>query len=320
MTRRGPEPLPLDRYRDRIALDEPFRPAAPPAPPDQLGPLASAALRVLATDRAVARLGSTPDQVRAAAEGPSARAVLDDLLTVRDPGPLPEEAVPLLDALLGGERASRPLMDPSALLPLSSAAEETVFPPAAQVVLWRGDITALAVDAVVNAANARLLGCWQPGHACIDHAIHRAAGPRIRGDCHTITVLQGGPEPTGTAKVTRGYHLPAGFVLHTVGPVVPGSVTPDDERLLASAYRSCLDLASAIEPVRTVALCSISTGAFGYPKGRAAPVALGAVASWCQENPDRFDRIVFDVFSPADEATYLDAIRGWTVPATGTDS
>ena len=103
--------------------------------------------------------------------------------------------------------------------------------------VWRGDITRLAVDAIVNAANAALLGCFRPGHACIDNAIHSAAGPRLRADCARIMEIQGRPERSGTAKITRGYHLPSRFVLHTVGPIVAGGrVEADDERTLVSAY------------------------------------------------------------------------------------
>ena len=168
--------------------------------------------------------------------------------------------------------------------------------------VWRGDITRLAVDAIVNAANAELLGCFRPGHACIDNAIHSAAGPRLREDCARIMEIQGHPETSGTAKITRAYHLPSRFVLHTVGPIVAGGrVGPDDERTLVACYGSCLELAAATPSIRSFAFCAISTGVFGYPKDRAADVAVRTVSRWLRERPKTFDLVVFCVFSEADE-------------------
>lgn len=293
-------PLPPDAYRALVALDEPFVPAAAPAPPEQHARLAHTLLELLADEP-----GTPP-----ARRGGDDRALLRALLTVRPPGPLPREAVPALDALLGGERDTRPVVDASALPSIADAFPDTRYPAAGRTVLWRGDITTLAADAVVNAANSTLLGCLVPGHACIDNAIHAAAGPRLRDDCDAIVRAQGTPEPTGAAKVTRGYHLPARFVLHTVGPVVEGPVTAAHEAALASCYRSCLDVAASVGGMGTVAFCAISTGVFGYPPEAAAPVALATVATWLQEHPRALDRVVFDVFGPRDEEVYRDALRG----------
>ncbi|MFE7762571.1 macro domain-containing protein [Streptomyces sp. NPDC057438] len=172
----------------------------------------------------------------------------------------------------------------------------------------------MTADAVVNAANSRLLGCFRPRHPCIDNALHNAAGPRLRDDCHTIVTAQGTREPTGTAKITRGYHLPARYVLHTVGPVVQGEPHAYDAQALASSYRACLDLAAQVEDIRTLAFCAISTGVFGYPKEEAAPVALRAVGDWIAARPDRFDRVVFAVFEDADEQAYRHALDEGTRP------
>ena len=171
--------------------------------------------------------------------------------------------------------------------------------------VWQGDITRLAVDAIVNAANAELLGCFHPGHACIDNAIHSAAGPRLRADCARIIEIQGHPERSGEAKITRAYHLPSRFVLHTVGPIVAGGhVQPEDERTLAAAYVSCLELARTIPSIRTLAFCAISAGVFGYPKDRAAELALRTVSAWLGERPKAFDLVAFCVFSDADRDAY----------------
>lgn len=280
-------------------------PGNAPGPPDLPG-LARAALELLSDDPAVERLGLTTAQLLDAADP---RATLAALLTVRPPGPLPPDAVPVLDALLGGERVARGVVDVRELPTVASAHPASRYPAAGRTVLWEGDIRTLAVDAIVNAANSALLGCFVPGHRCIDNAIHSAAGPLLRDECESIVSAQGGPEPVGTAKITRGYHLPARYVLHTVGPAVSGRPGPEDEAALASSYRSCLDLAGSIEDIRTVAFCSISTGVFGYPKEEAAPVALRTVAEWLADHPDDLDRVVFDVYGAADEAVYGSLLR-----------
>ncbi|MFI5844507.1 protein-ADP-ribose hydrolase [Catenuloplanes sp. NPDC051500] len=263
----------LDDYRHLVDLDRPFTPAAGPARPAEFGAL-------------VARLTGGPDRER-----------LRALLTVREPGPLPDDAHRALDALLGGERAGRPHVDARELPTIDGT-----------VALWQGDITTLRADAIVNAANSALLGCFQPSHRCVDNVIHAAAGPRLRADCHTIMTAQGTPEPSGGAKITRGYHLPARYVLHTVGPIVDGPLTPAHEAVLASSYRSCLDLAAAAGDIRTVAFCAISTGLFGFPKAAAARIALGTTAAWLAAHPGVLDRVVFDVFSADDLAVYKEAL------------
>lgn len=288
--------LPLSEYRDLVGLDEPFVPAADPAPAHELPSLARCAVDLLSDDPVA------PDV--------DARPPLRALLTVREPAPLPTDAVPVLDALLGGEREARPCVDPSSLPTVADAFRSTSYPAGASTVLWRGDVTTLAADAIVNAANSALLGCFIPEHRCIDNAIHAVAGPRLRADCDAIMRAQGAAEPTGTAKVTRGYHLPARYVLHTVGPIVDGGPTDDDAAALASCYRACLDLAAAIAGIRTVAFCSISTGVFGYPKPAAAHVALTTVAEWFDAHPGHLDRVVFDVFTDDDAGVYARLLAG----------
>lgn len=295
--------LPLDSYRTAVGLDVPFVPAAPPAAADRLGETARTALRLLADDAAAGRLGLRPGQLERPddLDGVSARRVLRALLTVREPGPWPRGAVDALDALLGGERQTRPVVDVRGLPTIAQTVPDAMFRAADETVLWQGDIVSLATDAIVNAANSALLGCFRPLHPCVDNAIHTAAGPRLRDDCRTIMTLQGGEEPTGTAKITRGYHLPARYVLHTVGPIVDGPPSPAHERLLAAAYHSCLDTAARVDSVRTLAFCAISTGVFGYPKESAARCALRAVGDWLAEHPGRFDRVVFTVFGDDDQ-------------------
>jgi O-acetyl-ADP-ribose deacetylase (regulator of RNase III) len=307
--------LPLAGYRDLIGLDQPFIPAAGPADPATLDDLIRRLLLLLSADPAAARLGITAEQVHAAAGTGQRRALLRALLTVRAPGLLPPAAVPLLDALLAAEQTQRASVDAAALATIAQQHPGTRYPAADTAVLWRGDITTLAVDAIVNAANNALLGCFQPAHRCVDNVIHAAAGPRLRDDCHLIITAQKGPEPTGTAKITRGYHLPARYVLHSVGPVVDRTLTPHHEAALTAAYRCCLDLAATVDDIRTVAFCSISTGLFGYPKPQAAHVALTTVAAWLAEHPGRLDRVILDVYDSADLNTYQHALATWKQPS-----
>ena len=164
--------------------------------------------------------------------------------------------------------------------------------------LWRGDITTLKVDAIVNAANAGLLGCFSPNHGCIDNAIHTFSGVELRLACDAIMKKQGHAEPTGTAKITPGFHLPATYVLHTVGPIVSGPLTKRHEQQLASCYRSCLALARE-NGLKSIAFCCISTGVFCFPNRRAAEIAIETVDA-CAGDID----VVFNVWKEQDHAIY----------------
>ena len=171
--------------------------------------------------------------------------------------------------------------------------------------LWQGDICTLKVDAVVNAANSQMLGCFQPFHRCIDNVIHAGAGPRLRDDCARMMDLQKTLEQTGHAKMTRAYHLPARFILHTVGPIYESPALHSQYAdLLANCYRSCLDTAAAIPSIQSVAFCCISTGVFAFPNEAAARIALDTVTRWLEEHPQRFSHVVFNVFLEKDLRLY----------------
>lgn len=308
-----PTPLPIADYRAAVALDEPFRPDAGHDPDDRSADLVREALGLLGDDPAAAMAGLGPGAVDRIGDD-DARRLLRAVLTVRKPGPLPSGAARVLDALLAGERLARDTTDATSLPTVRDTLPHTTYRAADRTVLWQGDITALGADAVVNAANSALLGCFRPMHPCIDNALHAAAGPRLRADCHTIMSLQGHPEPTGTAKITRGYHLPARYVLHTVGPIVDGPVLPEHRQALAASYRACLDLAAEVGGLRGVAFCGISTGVFGYPKAPAARTALNTVAEWLDLHPGRLDRVIFNVYTDDDRAAYLQALTEGTQP------
>lgn len=294
--------LPLEAYRHLIALDEPWqRPSTTieGTPEDA----AYAVVQALREDQGWQFCSIDVDAVTPA----TSRDALRALLTVRPPGPLPEQAQRLLGILLDHERRVRG--EVAADVPSIAETEpDTHYPARHWTALWQGDITTLAVDAIVNAANEAMLGCRIPFHLCIDNVIHNAAGPLLRDDCHAIMRLQGHPEPTGDAKITRGYHLPARFVLHTVGPIVQGRPTEDDAAALASSYTSCLDL-SAEAGLRSVAFCSVSTGVFGYPLDDAVRVALAAVDGWLRDNAEM--RVIFNVFADDALAAYRRALATW---------
>lgn len=172
-----------------------------------------------------------------------------------------------------------------------------------QIFLFQGDITRLAVDGIVNAANSALLGCTQANHDCIDNIIHTKAGVQLRLACHELMVEQGRPEPIGKAKITSGYNLPAKYVLHTVGPYIDqGGVTPLREKLLSDAYRACLKLADTSD-LDSIAFCCISTGEFHFPNARAAEIALETVKKYIAETGTDMN-IVFNVFKDIDKEIY----------------
>lgn len=172
--------------------------------------------------------------------------------------------------------------------------------------LWQGDITRLQVDAIVNAANSQMLGCWAPLHNCIDNCIHSAAGIQLRQECHEQMLRQGQEEPTGQAKITLGYNLPSKHVIHTVGPIVPGGALPtvEQDRQLASCYRSCLDIAEE-NRLQSIAFCCISTGVFNFPNQRAAEIAVTTVKEWLTSHKAMTIRqVIFNVFLDKDYDIY----------------
>ncbi len=181
---------------------------------------------------------------------------------------------------------------------------EDLAPERPGVYLWQGDITTLAADAIVNAANSGLLGCFAPCHACIDNAIHTFAGVQLRLECARLMEAQGFAEPTGSAKITKAYNLPARHVLHTVGPIVRGAVTAEDRSLLESSYRSCLALAAEYA-LESVAFCCISTGEFHFPNEEAAQIAVRTVKEFMSEHAGNAPtKVIFNVFKDIDHEIY----------------
>ena len=219
--------------------------------------------------------------------------LLRSLMNVRPPMPATDEFLAVQDAFLRQMTAEKGLVD-AASLP-SGATDE-------RVTLWQGDITTLKCDAIVNAANSRMLGCFSPCHGCIDNIIHTMAGVQLRLACDGIMQAQGHEEPAGQAKITPGFNLPAKHVLHTVGPIVDGPLTREHEWLLASCYRSCLELADR-NGCRSVAFCCISTGVFMFPNERAAEIAAETVRKYYEDTGSGI-RTVFNVYKDLDYRIY----------------
>ena len=168
------------------------------------------------------------------------------------------------------------------------------------IYLWQGDITTLKCDAIVNAANSGMTGCYNPCHNCIDNCIHTFAGVRLRLKCAEIMKLQGYEEPTGKAKITPAYNLPCKYVIHTVGPIVQSRLTEKHRMLLKSCYESCLELAVSNE-IKSIAFCCISTGVFGFPQDKAAGIAVQTVREFLKNHDIE---VIFNVFKDADYELY----------------
>ncbi len=223
------------------------------------------------------------------------KRLLRGLFNIRMPKPVSKEFLEIQDNYLQTATSQKGVTDVRNLTPAADG-----------LYLWRGDITTLKVDAIVNAANSQMLGCFCPNHGCIDNAIHTYAGVQLRLECAKIMKAQGTPEPTGTAKITGGYNLPAKYVLHTVGPIVGNRVTKQDEELLASCYRSCLELASAYH-LQSIAFCCISTGEFHFPNKLAAKIALHTVTEYRANHSDI--EVIFNVFGETDERIYRELLE-----------
>lgn len=183
---------------------------------------------------------------------------------------------------------------------------DNLTPTQAETYLWQGDIITLRCDAIVNAANSGVLGCFCPCHGCIDNAIHTYAGVQLRLECAELMRMQGYDEPTGQAKITKAYNLPCNHVIHTVGPIVSGKVTAEDERLLASCYRSCLALAVQ-NKIESIAFCCISTGEFHFPNRRAAEIAIDTVNEYKAATGSKI-KVIFNVFKNEDYNIYRELL------------
>ena len=230
------------------------------------------------------------------AEPDRQRQLLRGLMNIRAPQNANKDFLKMQDEYLQDEIAAKGVTDITDLTPVQPG-----------LYLWQGDITTLKCDAIVNAANSGMTGCYVPNHRCIDNAIHTFAGVELRLACAELMKQQGRPEPTGRAKITPAFNLPCRYVLHTVGPIIDGRVTQCDRELLASCYRSCLELA-AENGLESVAFCCISTGEFHFPNEQAAEIAVRTVKDFLKKQTS-VKKVIFNVFKDLDKAIYEKLLR-----------
>lgn len=219
------------------------------------------------------------------------KQLLRALMNVRAPQQIGKEFLRIQDEYLQYEIAAKGITDVAELTPVQQG-----------IYLWQGDITTLKCDAVVNAANSGMTGCYIPNHRCIDNAIHTFAGMQLRLVCDNLMEQQGYPEPAGSAKITPAFNLPSRYVLHTVGPVISGKVNKYERELLASCYRYCLELA-AENKLESVAFCCISTGEFHFPNELAAEIAVQSVKKFFSLQTG-VKKVIFNVFKDLDKNIY----------------
>ena len=224
------------------------------------------------------------------------KILLRGLMNVRRPAIIGTDFLQVQDEYLQGETAAKGITDVDDLVPVQPG-----------LYLWQGDITTLKCDAIVNAANSGMTGCYIPNHRCIDNAIHTYAGVELRLACEKLMEQQGYSEPTGQAQITPAFNLPCRYVLHTVGPLINGRTTGEDEDLLASCYRSCLDLAKE-NGLESVAFCCISTGEFHFPNQLAAEIAVETVKEFLTKQTG-VKKVIFNVFKDLDKAIYEKLLR-----------
>lgn len=217
------------------------------------------------------------------------KQLLRSLFNIRMPRTASVEFLRIQDSYLQDETAAKGINDITELKPI----EKNIY-------LWKGDITTLKCGAIVNAANAQMLGCFSPCHGCIDNAIHTFAGVQLRQECAELMRKQGHEEPTGQAKITSAYNLPCDYVIHTVGPIVDDRLTEKHCKLLQSCYQSCLELAVKHQ-IESIAFCCISTGVFHFPGNKAADIAVQTVKAFQKNNEIK---VIFNVFEQKDYDIY----------------
>ena len=221
--------------------------------------------------------------------------LLRALFNVRMPKAASDEFLKIQDEYLREETRLKGVTDISAFTPIQP-----------DIYLWQGDITTLKCDAIVNAANNQMLGCFCPNHGCVDNAIHTYAGVQLRLACAELMKKQGHEEQTGQAKITPAYNLPCRFVIHTVGPIVYGRLTDKNCELLRSCYRYCLNIADE-NNLKSIAFCCISTGEFHFPNEKAAEIAIDTMKKYKAETQSKI-KVIFNVFKDIDYKIYRELL------------
>lgn len=221
--------------------------------------------------------------------------MLRSLFNIRMPRPASDIFLKIQDLYLQEETRQKGITTLAELVPVEN-----------DIYLWQGDITTLQCDAVVNAANSQMLGCFCPCHGCIDNAIHTFSGIQLRAACAELMAKQGHEEETGKAKITPAFNLPCNYVLHTVGPIIRGHLTQKDQQILAACYRSCLELADQ-HAIKSMAFCCISTGEFHFPNDKAAAIAIKTVREYRKRTQSEI-KVIFNVFKQIDYDIYRELL------------
>lgn len=298
--------LSLSEYKDAIKLSEPF-----PAPADDTRST---------YDLLMTALGGLPNKhytgttsIAHLSTDVGLKRWLQAELALRDPAPLNPVVSRAINTLLYREVGKHGRVEAANLRRVHDLLPQNDFGQASDTVLYRGDLRQLVIDAVVNTALPSLTGCRIPLHGCLDSALHAQAGPWMRNDCATIMEMQGlDEEPRGSAKITRGYRLPAKYVIHTVGPdVKDGKIEDNDREILYNCYWNSLELASKVEDLRSIAFPAIATGYNAFPIRQAAQIALDAVSDWMDAHGQNLDLIVFSVHAEEDARVYADVLNTW---------
>lgn len=224
------------------------------------------------------------------------RVLLRALMNVRMAKGINGEFIKVQNEYLQDETKRKGIVDIDDLEPIKNG-----------IYLWQGDITTLRCDAIVNAANSGMTGCYVPNHRCIDNCIHSFAGIQLRLECDEIMKKQGHGEPTGEAKITNSYNLPCKYIIHTVGPIINGKLTSEDCDLLESCYKSCLELASK-NNLESIAFCCISTGEFHFPNDKAAQIAVKTVEEFMKKETG-LKKVIFNVFKDMDKEIYRKLLK-----------
>lgn len=223
------------------------------------------------------------------------RLLLRGIINCRYPFDINEDILKMEDQLLQLEYSEKEIVDVKDIIPMKG-----------KIGLWKGDITTLKIQAIVNAGNSSLLGCFIPNHSCIDNQIHTYAGMRLRLYCYDM--MGGKEESVGCARLTLGYQLPCDYIIHTVGPVVDGELEEKEITELQNCYRASLDLALK-HGIKTVAFLCISTGMFHFPRREASEIAIKTVSDYLEKYPDSFEKIIFNVYLEEDYEIYFQQLN-----------
>jgi O-acetyl-ADP-ribose deacetylase (regulator of RNase III) len=236
------------------------------------------------------------------------KVLLRSLMNVRPPKETSAEILKVQDEYLTERNKEKGIV----YLKDIKTIKETInskHPYLQKISVWQGDITRLSCDAIVNAANSQMLGCFVPMHTCIDNCIHTFAGVQLRNECNKIMnefrkkYGDDYEQPTAVPIITDGYNLPAKKVIHVAGPIVTGTLTQTNIKDLQNCYKNILDMCLE-NNLKSVAFCCISTGVFSFPNKKAAEVAVETVTNWLKQNETKTDRVVFNVFKQEDKFCY----------------